>query len=412
VSRAARFLFVFPPFVGHVNPAAGVAAELRRRGHEVAWVVHEELLGSHVDTLVDGDGTRTAGRTYPAGEGFAAQVAKHLGERDRVKGLTALRFLWERVLVPLAVDMAGPVRAAVDDFRPDVVVADQQAFAGGIVAVQRGLRWATSACSTAELVDALSLVPKVADWTYRQLDDLYVRLGMPALVGSGFDPRFSPDLIIEYSSQALVGEVARGLDAVLFVGPVAPPRPVVGAESMPVPWPWLERHEDNVFVSLGTLSEGIGDRFLRLVMEAVDGQPYGVVMVAPPSLAASATAPANVLVRTFVPQYELLPRMQGVLCHGGHNTTIGALGHGIPVVCAPIRDDQPVTAAQVVRAGAGLRLKFARCTASDIVAALDAVLHDPSYRRAARRIARSLQRAGGAAAAARRLESLAADRHP
>ena len=33
----ARFLFVVPPFAGHVNPTIPVAAELVSRGHEVAW---------------------------------------------------------------------------------------------------------------------------------------------------------------------------------------------------------------------------------------------------------------------------------------------------------------------------------------------------------------------------------------
>mgnify|MGYP000904970767 CR=1 FL=1 len=32
-----RFLFVVPPLTGHVNPTLPVAAELVRRGHEVAW---------------------------------------------------------------------------------------------------------------------------------------------------------------------------------------------------------------------------------------------------------------------------------------------------------------------------------------------------------------------------------------
>jgi UDP:flavonoid glycosyltransferase YjiC (YdhE family) len=35
----ARFLFVFPPFVGHVGPAVGVSDALAAWGHEVAWVV-------------------------------------------------------------------------------------------------------------------------------------------------------------------------------------------------------------------------------------------------------------------------------------------------------------------------------------------------------------------------------------
>lgn len=40
----SRFLIVVPPFVGHINPIAGVAAELRDRGHEVAWVGDESVL--------------------------------------------------------------------------------------------------------------------------------------------------------------------------------------------------------------------------------------------------------------------------------------------------------------------------------------------------------------------------------
>jgi len=37
------------------------------------------------------------------------------------------------------------VAAAVDQFRPDALVVDQQAVAGALVANARGLPWATSA---------------------------------------------------------------------------------------------------------------------------------------------------------------------------------------------------------------------------------------------------------------------------
>ncbi|MDE0892701.1 MAG: glycosyltransferase, partial [Planctomycetota bacterium] len=40
----ARFLFVVPPMAGHTNPTLGVAAELRDRGHEVAWCGYAALL--------------------------------------------------------------------------------------------------------------------------------------------------------------------------------------------------------------------------------------------------------------------------------------------------------------------------------------------------------------------------------
>jgi zeaxanthin glucosyltransferase len=88
------------------------------------------------------------------------------------------------------------------------------------------------------------------------------------------------------------------------------------------------------------------------------------------------------------------------------NTVGEALAHGIPLVIAPIRHDQPVTAAQVVAAGAGIRVRFARAGAGQLRAAVTDVLDDPAYRSAARQVSASFAAAGGAAAAAVRLEKL------
>src|SRR5258708_39339031 len=96
------------------------------------------------------------------------------------------------------------------------------------------------------------------------------------------------------------------------------------------------------------------------------------------------TAP-NVLVRSRVPQLELLPQLDAVVCHAGHNTVCEALAHGIPLVVAPIRDDQPIVAQQVVDAGAGIRLKYGRANSDEIVAALVTILETASYRQAALR---------------------------
>jgi UDP:flavonoid glycosyltransferase YjiC (YdhE family) len=85
-----------------------------------------------------------------------------------------------------------------------------------------------------------------------------------------------------------------------------------------------------------------------------------------------------------------------------------ALAHGLPLVVAPIRDDQPVVARQVVDAGAGVRLHFGHATADLIGAAATDVLGDPRYRDGARRIGASFRAAGGAVAAADHLVGLAA----
>ena len=118
-------------------------------------------------------------------------------------------------------------------------------------------------------------------------------------------------------------------------------------------------------------------------------------------------APPNVLVRESVPQLELLSHLDAVVCHGGNNTVCESLLHGLPLVLAPIRDDQPIVAEQVVEAGAGLRVRFGRVKAPELRAVLTAVLSEPRYRQAAGRVQESFRVAGGAEIAARRLAALA-----
>jgi MGT family glycosyltransferase len=112
------------------------------------------------------------------------------------------------------------------------------------------------------------------------------------------------------------------------------------------------------------------------------------------------------LVRPFVPQLELIARASAVVSHAGHNTVCEALAHGVPLVVAPIRDDQPIIAQQVADAGAGVRVRYGRVGVAELRSAIEAVIGDPSYREAAERVAASFRSAGGAAAAADRLEKL------
>ena len=159
--------------------------------------------------------------------------------------------------------------------------------------------------------------------------------------------------------------------------------------------------EPAVLVSLGTLNASRGKRFYQVVCDSVRGLPLRVVIAAPPELVVN--PPDNVWVQSWVPQLELLPKMAAVVTHGGHNTVCEALFHGVPMVVAPIKDDQPVVAGLVVEAGAGERVHFGRVKAPRFTAALNQVLQEPHYRLNAQRLGQSFQRAGGAAAAARHL---------
>jgi MGT family glycosyltransferase len=385
----ARFLFVVPPFAGHVNPTVSVGGELRRRGHEVAWTGLPGVEG----LLPEGAELLPAGST-----GGREDVLQAVAERPAgLRFAAAFKFLWERVLLPLGHAMVDGVDAAVATWRPDVLVVDQQTLAGAAVAVRRGLPWATSATTSAELVDPLAPVPRAKAWLDERVAAFAAQVGArPAAP----DLRFSPHLVLVFSTPALVGPGRELPPHVAFVGPSLADRP----QDEPFPWDWLDPAWPGVLVTLGTVNVEAGARFLTAAVDALAALPVQGVVVAPPALVPA--PPANVLVQPRVPQLALLPHLAAVVCHAGHNTVCETLAHGLPLVVAPIRDDQPVIAGQVVDAGAGVRVHFGRVGATELRNAITNVLDDPSYRASARGVQTSFAIAGGAAVAADHLEKL------
>ena len=386
----SRFLFVVPPLAGHIFPTVAVGQQLIDRGHVVAWAGHAETLGPLLPS-----GTTL----FPVRADFGGQSLAQIRQRSvGLRGAAAFRFLWIDFLIPLATSMVPGVSAAVDKFTPDVLIVDQQTLAGALVAHQRELPWVTSATTSAELTDQYATTPTLGEWVWQRVADLQHALG----VSSPVDLRFSDHLVLAFTTTALVGSACHFPGHYVFVGPAIGQR--TGGEDFP--WGWLNPHRERILVSLGTISPTAGQRFFATVVAAVEplADRLQAILVAPPQLVDS--PPDHVLVRKFVPQLSLLPHLHAVVSHGGHNTVCETLAHGLPLVVAPIRDDQPVIAQQVVAAGAGIRVHFGRVGASELREAITALLDDPRFRIAARRVQTSFSAAGGAATAADYLEKL------
>lgn len=367
-----RFLLVVPPLAGHVAPLRGVAAVLAARGHSVAWCGPAPELS----TLV-------SGRVFPAGDSRPFAVALR---PPGLRGFAALKYLWESYLVPLADAMVPGVASAVASFEPDVVVVDQQAMAGALVAARCGLPWATSASTSTELADPLSALPKIASWVGDLQAGLRARHGV--LLG---DLRFSPHLVLAFTTRALAGPSRLDVP-VSYVGPVleAAPGEWSGSDGRPL-----------VVVTLGTSNASAGTRFLAESVDALAGMPSVQGLVVDPS---GTLVSESVRLARRIPQVAVFAQAAVVVCHGGHNTVCEALAAGVPLVVAPIRDDQSMLAQQVVTAAAGVRVRFDRAKAADIRAAIESA---GQYREGASRIRESFEAAGGAEEAATRLESLA-----
>jgi MGT family glycosyltransferase len=386
----SRFLFVVPPLVGHTLPTVALGQELDARGHHVGWAGHAETVGPLLPP---------GARLIPVAADFGAETLAQVRRRSLgLRGAAAFRFLWADFLIPLAVSMVPGVVAAVDEFAPEVLVVDQHALAGALVARQRGLLWATSATTSAELTDRVATTARHHAWTRGCLADFQRGFAVPDPV----DLRFSDHLVLAFTTAALVGSICDFPGHYVFVGPATGAR--TGVPDFP--WDWLRPDRQHVLVSLGTVNQKAGRRFFAAAVQAVAplADRLQLILVAPPDLIDP--PPDHVLVRQVVPQLDLLPYLHAVVSHAGHNTVCEALAHGVPLVVAPIRDDQPVVAGQVVDAGAGVRVHFGRVGATELRDAITTVLDDPSYRAAARHVQASFAAAGGAVAAADHLEKL------
>jgi MGT family glycosyltransferase len=376
----ARFLFHSLPLAGHVNPIAAVAEAVADRGHDVAWVGSESFLRPRLgpDATIHPTGTRFYG-----------------GPRDDF-GLASVKARWETFAVPQARFTLGAIRKAIAAHRPDVLAVDQHAVAGALAAHKEGVRWATLAATSTELARPYRALPAVEAWIDDLLSTLWTQAGLPDK--PPHDLRYSPHLVIAFTTADLVGTAVP--DPVRYVGAVLGRRPTVA-----FPWDALDDRRRRVLVTVGSLAHDMAGDFYRRVVEAVRplGDRMQVIIVADEPL----DAPDHVLVVEWAPMLELLPRLDAVVSHGGLNTVCETLAHGVPLVIAPIRGDQPVNAHRVAAAGAGVRVRFDRDRPDALRAAILAVVDDPRYRSAASRLRESFAAAGGAPAAAALLEELA-----
>ena len=387
-----RVLFVVPPLAGHVNPTVSVAAALCSLGHEVAWVAHPGAVAPLLPPNA---------RLFALDDGVSPSKVEDVRAKAQARGLLAFKYLWEDFFLPLARAMAPAVEEVARAYRPDVMVVDQQALGGLIAARRVGVPHVSFVTTSASVVDPLAGLPHVRAWLMCLLRALEDDAGLP--------PAAAPDLsdacVVVFSTRALVGEAHVFPPHHHFVGPAFTGRAQGSLAELP-PLPRRPR----VLVSLGTVNRERGDRFFCVAARAALAAEVSAIVVAEPAQLAGAGVAqhsARILVKPHVPQLALLPEVDAVVCHAGHNTVCEALSYALPLVVAPIRDDQPVIAQQVVDAGAGVRVRYGRVGEAELAAAITRAVHAPELARGAARIRDSFVAAGGPQAAAQHVMAVA-----
>jgi MGT family glycosyltransferase len=383
-----RVLVATLPEKGHYHPLLAPALELARRGHEVTFTatcgIADELRAAGAPRVV-----LPAGAAPPPDGLRGEALARVLVDPVALAG-------WIRMLlVDAPRGGIAPLRAVIREVRPDVVAIDTMAYDAAIAAELEGVPWVGWATSLNPVLpdDLDSTLLR----TLRALDferhALFADHGLVARFRSS--DVLSPRGTAVFATAALTG--ATRDPAVRLVGPslggtrggafdpaFAGARPLVYASFGSQAWYQPHRFE-KLFAAAATLD---------LAVLAATG-----ALVLP--------APGHVRCVAYADQLAALRHAAMIVTHGGANSVMEACAAGVPILIAPICNDQPHNAYFVERTGCGIALDLETCSHDALVAALRRLVTDGAERTAMRAIEASYAAHSGATGAADLVESAA-----
>jgi UDP:flavonoid glycosyltransferase YjiC (YdhE family) len=281
--------------------------------------------------------------------------------------------------------------AAIERYEPDVVVLEASEFAAALAAEASGVPVVCVGISQASLMRTL------ATPIARGLDALREEFGL--------DP--DPDLerlnAVPYMTlipEALEDPSVPVPDGALrFRTEDPPPRPLPD-------W-WQNSSWPLVYLTLGTVAPSM-EFFPGLYRDAIDALsllPVRVLVTVgrdrdPRDI--GGVGP-NVHVARWVPQADVMPHTDVMICHGGSGTVTAGLAAGVPMAVLPLFADQPHNARRVTELGAGIAVDHA----AELTDAVRRLIAEPSYRAAAQRVAADICELPTVDAAARIVGGLA-----
>jgi UDP:flavonoid glycosyltransferase YjiC (YdhE family) len=380
---SSRILFTCRPLSGHFDPLLPLADAARAAGHLVAFASGDPVVGR----------ARDAGYlAFEAGpaESFRAEWAPRFPHFRTLVGDAQREFFFTEIfanleLAPRAIDLESIMSA----WRPRVVVHEVAELAAPLVSTSLGIPYVDVGYGA--LVPRALLMSAGAaaapHWRARHLEPhplagllrhLYIDPCPPALQ------------IPEIADVAVVQQL----------------RPIVAHEHVDERPEWLRDlpHDQTVYVTLGTIWNTDIDVF-RLVLEALRDRVNLIITIGrqnQPDM--FGPQPAGVIIRSFIPQDELLPWCDAAVVHGGSGTMLGALAHGVPLLVLPQGADQWNNAERVAAAGAGRRLLRDEVTVDAIQDGTTAILTDTSYRHAAMKVRGQIRAMPSASEALARIE--------
>ncbi|MBC7811905.1 MAG: glycosyl transferase [Burkholderiales bacterium] len=384
----SKIAYIGLPAHGHTNPTLPVVQELIQHGHDVLYYNAESFRTKVAPTGVDF-------RAYPEPMPTEREVAQAI--RELIDASLLLSGLSEQ-LTPFML-------AEIERERPDLILYDTTAMWGYLAArkyhiphicsvthfVLNGSQGVLGRGFVRFLWSAIPHLPKLIRWKRRMKQ----RYG--SIVGG----------ITEYADLNLVFTSKEFHPANIFIDGrwrgrfrfVGPSIKASTRDKSDFPFEQLNG-ERLVYISLGTINN-LDLGFYRAAFAAFADYPAQFILSVGKNtdIAQLGEIPANFIVRPYVPQLEILQRVDAFITHGGMNSVHEGLYYGVPEVVVPHQLEQLLNAKRVAATGAsvvlGEQYPYGRVTAAELREELNKVLADSSYRQHASQMGETLKAAGG-----------------
>ena len=375
------------PAHGHTNPTLGLVKELTRAGHEIWYFSFEQFR----------DKIEAAGAHFIPCDGYDFEMEdKENGARVGKDKAFASELL---VSATLALDeMAAENIARI---QPDLIVSDSVAFWGKLTAMKYGLPYVCSTTTFAfnrysaaymkegpfDIAKMLLTMPKINRQIRRLREKGYPVKGFLDIVQNDNETN-----TIVYTSKEFQPRSETFSDKYHFIGP----------SIRPVQTPVEKTAEKTVYISMGTVDKD--EAFYHHCIEALRGTDYQVILSMGMNAEQFADLPDNIRAYPSVDQMAVLSIADCFVTHCGMNSASEGLYFEVPLVLFPQTPEQDAVAKRTEELGAGLRLNDT--SAEGIRKAVETVLREPSYKKAAMDISAGFKKCGGYKEAKEFIESL------
>jgi MGT family glycosyltransferase len=376
---------------GHINPSLALTQELISQGDQVKYYADSQFKAT----------IEATGASFRASES-----SSFFSRATGMKGMPDMLLNFASIIDELAPEIRVE--------KPDYVIYDSMCLWGRLLAeilkvpaIRLSATHAFSKNTFTPIKIAVEMVPwvnNILPLVQRSLNKVTAKYKLEAFT---IDELFSRPEMLDIVFLPKTFQLAADTfgDSFKFVGP-SMGRKEAGLDDFP--FAALDASAKPVlYISLGTMANNRVDFYKECLTAFKDSPGWQIVMSVGKKIDMTRLGeiPANFIVRASVPQLKLLEKASVFITHGGMNSTMEALYHGVPLIVLPQMGEQQITAQQIVDLGLGITLQNStRSKAAELVQAVEMVGRDPTYREKAALFQRSIHEAGGSQRAVREIK--------